>query len=114
MPDVNLQMLDMMPRLDIIEDQFFRKSIPKSTRMYRLRKNHSDSSDVSDMPSGFSFMKTLVKDGLHEARERDVKYCLRSSAPRKKTVLDAKISNSTNVCKSSIHAQTKDKIFGGY
>ena len=66
------------------------------------------------MPSSIKFMKAMVEDGLHEARERDIKYCLRSDMPRKKTVLDAKKSNSTNVSKSSIYAQTKEKIFGGH
>ena len=75
-PDERVQILDMVPRLDIIEDQFFRKSIPKSTRMYKFRKNFSDASD--NISSGINFMKAIVKDGLHEARERDVKYGMRA------------------------------------
>ena len=104
----------MFPRLDIIEDQFFRKSIPKSTRLYKFRKNFiSDMSSKNEVPSGIKFMKAVIKDGLYEARERDVKYSLRTDMPRKKTVLDTKVSNSTTVSKSSVYSQTKDKIFGG-
>ena len=68
----------MFPRLDIIEDQFFRKSIPKSTRLYKFRKNFSDTNEKPQQNSSIKFMKGLVKDGLHEARERDVKYSLRA------------------------------------
>lgn len=59
-------------------------------------------------------MKAMVKDSLHEARERDVKYSMNADIPRKKTVLDMQTSKSTVVSKRSIHAQTKDKIFGGH
>ena len=41
-PDENMEILDMMPRMDIIEDQSYRRMIPKSIKMFRLRRNFSE------------------------------------------------------------------------
>lgn len=60
-PDDSMQILDMMPRLDIIEDQFFRKSIPKSTKLFKLKKNFSDVNDNTPLTK---FMSAIIKENL--------------------------------------------------
>ena len=112
-PDEKLQILDMMPRLDIIEDQFFRKSIPKSTKRFKLRKNFSDMNDKKTTST--NFMNNVIKENLNAAKERDIKFCMRSNniIDRNPSLLETETSKSTKVSKSTMNSWVREKIFGG-
>lgn len=112
-PDENLQILDMMPRLDIIEDQFFRKSIPKSTKLFKLRKNFSDMNDKKT--NSTSFMNNVIKDNLNASKDRELRFLMRSNnnADRDLTLLETRTSKSTKVSKSMMNSWVREKIFGG-
>ena len=46
MPEQNHPILDMMPRFEIMEDQVFRKQIPKSTRLHKRSKILAEGEDM--------------------------------------------------------------------
>ena len=61
-PDAKVQILDMIPRVEIIEDLFFRKSIPKSTKLFKFRKNFTDMDQSCVGVNSAKFMKAVVRD----------------------------------------------------
>ena len=111
-PDRKLEILDMMPRVDIIEDQFFRKSIPKSTKLYKFRRNFNSEAEGSDPASSTKFMTAIVRDAQHEAIQRDIRYRKCKQTDPKYAFLDAKKSESTKVNKNACNNQSREKIFG--
>jgi len=71
-PDPNLEILDMMPRADIIEDQVYRRAIPKSIKMYKLRRNFSEALD--HLPDLTKFCNGVTRAALQATKEREEKY----------------------------------------
>ena len=65
------------------------------------------------MPTSLKFASATVKDSHKVACESDIRYAIRAKAPRKAHVLDVKPSKSIRVSKSSIYAQTQERLFGG-
>ena len=61
-PDPNMEILDMMPRADIIEDQCYRKSIPKSIKMYKYKQRFGDKLDK--LPTSMMFCNAVTRDAL--------------------------------------------------
>ena len=81
-PDQRIEILDMVPKLDIIEDQTFRKSIPKSTKLYKFSRNFDDKTKVSKN-SSLKFMRVVVKNAHLETLDRDIRFATnRAKAPR--------------------------------
>lgn len=69
LPDPELEILDMMPRLDIIEDQNYRRTLPKSVKAISLNKNFSEMLDY--LPSSTKFCSKLTKGALNATIERE-------------------------------------------
>ena len=110
-PDQKVPILDLMPRLEIIEDQFFRKSIPKSTKFFKGRKSIADGEGLQTL-SPTNFMKSVIQEQLQMAKDRDTKYVLMEKTRETLGVLDAKTSESTKQVKGTLNVHTKEKIFG--
>ena len=63
-PNPELEILDMLPRTDIIEDQVYRKAIPKQTlaKVKSFRQLYSEKLDT--MPSKNKFFTEIAKDNI--------------------------------------------------
>ena len=62
MPDHNVRHLDMMPRVNILEDIQFRKAIPKSFKLFEKLAPFSEK--LGRIPDGKHFMSAISKDML--------------------------------------------------
>ena len=71
-PDSNMEILDMMPRADIIEDQSYRKAIPKTLKIYQYYRPFSDKMDK--FPSAMRFSSAITRDALVTTKAREEKY----------------------------------------
>ena len=72
LPDPELKILDMMPRLDIIEDQTYRRTLPKTIMKYKYNRNFSEQLDK--MRSSTKFCSKLTKASLYATIDREKRY----------------------------------------
>ena len=73
-----------MPRLDIIEDQAYRRTIPKTIKMYRYQSNFVDLG--SKLPSLAAFTSACTQAALRQTITREKKYHWRELAEADKVV----------------------------
>lgn len=64
-----MPILDMIPRADIVEDQSYSKTIPKSVKMFKFRRPLSDVLD--SLPTSTKFCNAVTKDALFLTKERE-------------------------------------------
>ena len=71
-PSRGVTSLDMMPRVNILEDVHFRKALPKSFKLYRRIVPFGDGMNKIKDPR--KFMRQISSDMLSTAIGREVKF----------------------------------------
>lgn len=62
----------MIPKVDIIEDQMFRKVLPKSIKYFKYRQPFSEKIDQAK--SHLKYFKEITKDKLRVQKDLERKY----------------------------------------